>query len=86
MNSCSLPDSLFQIRFVACYLVISCTPGHVSLVFFPHVQQKEDKDKREKDKEKGKHQFVGVSFSNSTKCDYCEKSLANRDSLQCTGW
>ncbi|XP_022086949.1 A-kinase anchor protein 13-like [Acanthaster planci] len=46
--------------------------------------KKEDKDKREKDKEKRKHQFVGVSFSNSTKCDYCEKSLANRDSLQCS--
>ena len=49
--------------------------------------QKEDKDKKEKDrdKERGKHQFVSVSFSNSTKCDFCDKSMANKDALQCIG-
>ncbi len=40
---------------------------------------------REKDKDKGKHQYVPVSFSNSTKCDYCLKSMANKDALQCQG-
>ncbi|XP_071793867.1 rho guanine nucleotide exchange factor 28-like isoform X2 [Asterias amurensis] len=41
------------------------------------------KEENKKDKERGKHQFVTVSFSNSTKCDFCDKSMANRDALQC---
>ncbi len=32
---------------------------------------------------KSTHHFVSVSFSNSTTCDVCGKSMANKASLQC---
>ncbi|KAI8501700.1 Rho guanine nucleotide exchange factor 28 [Branchiostoma belcheri] len=45
---------------------------------------------RYKSKSKGKdkesastHQFVNISFSNSTVCDICAKTLANKPALQC---
>ncbi|XP_072039123.1 uncharacterized protein [Amphiura filiformis] len=55
------------------------------LSLFKGGSTRKSKEKREKDKdkEKGKHQYVPVSFSNSTKCDYCDKSMANKDALQC---
>ena len=34
-------------------------------------------------KAKSIHQFVPVSFSNSTACDVCNKSMANKAALQC---
>ncbi|XP_035667320.1 A-kinase anchor protein 13-like isoform X6 [Branchiostoma floridae] len=37
-----------------------------------------------KDKESANtHQFVNISFSNSTVCDICAKTLANKPALQC---
>lgn len=49
-----------------------------------------DKDRDEVDrggdKERGRiHQFVATSFSNSTMCDCCGKSLVNKPAFQCTG-
>ncbi|XP_071506121.1 uncharacterized protein [Diadema antillarum] len=51
-------------------------------------KEKEEKKEKEKEKERVKelyrpHQFVNSSFSNSTKCNYCEKSLQNKAALQC---
>ncbi|XP_077988756.1 rho guanine nucleotide exchange factor 28-like isoform X2 [Glandiceps talaboti] len=42
-----------------------------------------NKGKDKDNKNKTTHQFMTISFSNSTKCDYCEKSLVNKDALQC---
>ncbi|PIK52267.1 putative rho guanine nucleotide exchange factor 2 isoform X2 [Apostichopus japonicus] len=51
--------------------------------------KEKDKDRDEVDrggdKERGRiHQFVATSFSNSTMCDCCGKSLVNKPAFQCT--
>ncbi|XP_041464034.1 rho guanine nucleotide exchange factor 18-like isoform X6 [Lytechinus variegatus] len=53
-------------------------------------KEKEKEEKKEKEKEKDRikdsfkqHNFVNSSFSNSTKCNYCEKPLQNKPALQC---
>ncbi|XP_064618517.1 A-kinase anchor protein 13-like isoform X3 [Lineus longissimus] len=46
--------------------------------------RKDRKDKsREKEQKRSSHQYVSVSFSNSTSCDVCGKSMANKAALQC---
>ncbi|XP_074651891.1 uncharacterized protein LOC141906481 isoform X3 [Tubulanus polymorphus] len=38
---------------------------------------------KEKENRRNTHQFVSVSFSNSTNCDVCSKSMANKSALRC---
>ncbi|XP_033124082.1 rho guanine nucleotide exchange factor 28-like isoform X2 [Anneissia japonica] len=50
---------------------------------FSFLKQKTKKDKKDREEPRLKHQFVPVSFSTSKKCHHCEKSMTNKDALQC---
>ncbi|XP_071965697.1 rho guanine nucleotide exchange factor 28-like isoform X2 [Antedon mediterranea] len=51
---------------------------------FSFLKQKTKKEKKEREENRAKHQFVGVVFSNNKKCHQCEKSVTNKDALQCS--
>ncbi|XP_070543265.1 rho guanine nucleotide exchange factor 28-like isoform X4 [Ptychodera flava] len=55
----------------------------LSLFRMPSTRPRSSKSKDKDGKNKSTHQYMAISFSNSTKCDYCDKSLVNKDALQC---